>query len=152
MRSETPPAPAAANDRPAAAPAPPRRLFIVLMIFLTAVLFAGMVSLLFYNWATSKEPSSVMVVEGTPKFDGVLVTIEGVRLKQPHTATLSADRSYSMPFYLDHGFYTIRLTRDGRTLLPPIDFEIGPREGKKLSLLKHEDLLDTPATGPTTSP
>lgn len=152
MRSETPPpppSPGTDDDRPAASP--PRGTFIVLMILVTAALFAVMVSLLFYNWATSREPSSVMVVEGTAKFDGTVVTIEGVGLDHPYTGTLSADRNYHMPFYLDRGIYTIRLTQGGRTLMQT-DFQIGTREGKKLSLLGHDELLDPASTRPATKP
>ena len=153
MSSETsrpPPAPAAgthANNPAAAAAPPPGRGFTVLTIAVTALLFAGMLTLLFYRWATNREPTSVIVVEGTPKFDGVDVTVDGVRLRKPYTATLSADRNYTLPFYLDKGFYTVHVTQRGRTVLD-VEVEVDARQGKKLILAKHEHLLDPPTTKP----
>jgi hypothetical protein len=146
MRSENRSSGAAAAN-PSPAPVPPRRTFVLLMIVVTALLFAGMLSLLFYRWASLREPSSVIVVEGTPRFKGVEVTVEGVALDAPYTATFSPDREYQLPFYLEPGVYTIRLTLDGKTLLET-DFQMGRREGKRLVLSRHEHLVPDPATAP----
>jgi hypothetical protein len=147
MSTETSPPTGAAPRADDPAEHRPGRTFTLLMIALTALLFAGMLALLFYKWATNREPTSVIVIEGTPKFEGAEVTVDGVRLNAPYTAKLTADRKFTMPFYLDKGLYTVRVTKDGRTVMEA-DFEIGTREGKKLLLAKHEHLLDGPTTAP----
>ena len=55
---------------------------------------------------------------------GAEVTVDGVRLKAPYTAKLTADRKFTIPFYLDKGLYTVRVTKDG-VLVARHENEIG---------------------------
>jgi hypothetical protein len=146
------PAPTVSSTRAAvapraAAPPPPRRALARLAVAGTALVFVAAVALLFYRWVGAREPTSYVVIYGTPRWDGMTATVEGVGLSGGSvTVTLSADNDYRTAIFLDHGDYRIRISDGSRTIFER-GFLLGRREGIQFDLATLEPLLDV-ATRP----
>lgn len=115
------------------------------MIALTAVICIAMVAVLFYRWVSLAEPEYMLIIAGTPAWAGATVTVDNVTLQKPHVRTLGGENGLKLPFYLDRGTYTVRIERDGETI---IDDEVFIDVGKiwQMDLKKLEYLIQTPAT------
>ncbi|MGB7159967.1 MAG: hypothetical protein WBD40_18015 [Tepidisphaeraceae bacterium] len=126
----------------------PKRVVVVSLIILTAVIFVGLFTVLYVRWASSDEPSSALIVSVTPAFEGAEIEVGGVALAQPHKVIVGGRNSKTIPFYLDRGSYTIRISRDAKEIYSA-DFFINPNEGRKIDLQGLEHLLPTtqPSSG-----
>jgi hypothetical protein len=127
-----------------ASPPPPRRALVLLMILTTAALFVGLFAVLYLKWAGAQEPSSALVVTATPAFDGAEIVVEGVALPKPYRVRVDARRRKSIPFYLDRGSYTLRITLDDQPIYS-YDFILEANRMLKLDLSQVEDRLPTTA-------
>jgi hypothetical protein len=85
-------------------------------ITLAAVLFLATSGLLYLRWATMREPTCVFIVDAPPAMRGAEITVDGVKLLQPHTATIGTGERFVVPFYLDYGAYSVRVTLNGSTV------------------------------------
>jgi hypothetical protein len=128
-----------------ATPATPRRVVVRFWVAVTVVVFVATVGLLFWRWAINREPTSVIVVEGTPRFDGVDVQLRGPALPEPYAATLSARNDFRVPLFVDRGVYVLRLARADQTLLET-EVIVGRREGRRFDLSQLESVLDARPT------
>ncbi|HEV2296202.1 MAG TPA: hypothetical protein VGR35_20325 [Tepidisphaeraceae bacterium] len=126
----------------------PRRTLVLLFIFATAIIFIVLLAVLFFRWAGAQEPSSVVVVQATPAFDGAEIIVEGVALRAPYRVTVDSWPESSIPFYVDRGSYTLRIVRDEQTLYSG-DFVIRHNQVLRIDLAKLERLLPAPATAST---
>jgi len=137
-------------SRPAAAPPAdqPRRAVVLIMIALTTVIFVGLFSILYVRWSRSEVPSSVLVVSVTPAFEGAVIEVSAITLPKPYVVTVRGNERV-IPFYLDGGTYTLRVSRDGQQIFSN-DFFINPNEGRKFDLRELEPMLPPPL--PATAP
>jgi hypothetical protein len=122
---------------------PPRRALVLLMILATAALFVGLFAVLYFKWAGAQEPSSALVVTTTPAFNGAEIVVEGVALPKAYRVRVDARRK-SIPFYLDRGSYTLRITLDDQPIYS-YDFILEANRMIKLDLSQVEDRLPTTA-------
>ena len=134
---------------PAASADAPRRAIVLTMIVATAVIFIGLLTILYVRWAGLEEPSSVMLVSATPAFAGSEIIIEGVALRAPYRVTVGDVEGQQFPFYLDRGSYTLRIVRDDKPLYSA-DFLIQHNKMLKIDLAKLEHLLPSPASASAT--
>src|SRR5688500_10117766 len=107
---QSPPAPPPAVPTDA-----PSRAVVLFMILATAAVFVSLFVVLYVRWARAHEPSSVMIVEATPAFDGAEIVVDGMALAAPYKVTVGARPDRIIPFYLDRGNYTVRVSRDEKT-------------------------------------
>jgi hypothetical protein len=129
-----------------------RRTFVITMI---ALLFVATESLLYVRWATMTEPTAVLVVQCGEQLRGAEITVDGVTvpLPQPYKFVVGTGGRYSIPFFLEPGQYTVKITQNDQTLIEPKEFEVSQNMLRvlDLGLLKA---APAPATAPaaTTPP
>ena len=87
-----------------------RRLAVGIGIALAALVFVAAAGLLYLRWATMREPTCIFIVEASPSLRGAEVTVDGVKLVRAHKSTIGAGERFSIPFYLDYGTYSVRVT------------------------------------------
>jgi hypothetical protein len=136
-----------------AAPTPRRPAVVRAWLAATILVFVATIGLLFWQWAAHREPSSVIIVEGTPRFDGVDVRVSGGTLPAPYEATLSAANEFRVPFFLDAGVYVVWVARGGQAL-SELEVILTRRVGQRIDLRPLEPRLDDapPATRRSTDP
>ncbi len=128
---------------------PPRRPLVGVMIGLTVLLFVVTSGLLYYRWITMVEPTCVLIVETSPQLRGAEVRVDGVQLTRPHTVVMGSGERFAIPFYLEPGDYSVRITMHGVTLLESEVHLTAQERGLRLDLLR----LQPPATtAPVTEP
>ena len=93
-----------------------RKMAVAVGITLAAVLFLATSGLLYLRWATMREPTCIFIVDAPPAMRGAEITVDGVKLLQPHTATIGTGERFVVPFYLDYGAYSVRVTLNGATV------------------------------------
>ncbi len=123
----------------------PRQVIVLFMILVTAVIFVALFAILYFRWAGSQEPSSVMIVTATPAFEGTEIIVEGVALPAPYRVIVGSRDGQQFPFYLDRGSYTLRIVRDDQALYAG-DFLMQHNQMLKIDRAKLEHLLPPPAT------
>ena len=88
------------------------RMIVVFSLALTVVATA----LIYWRWASVKEPSSYIVVEGNEGHNGAVVVVRSP--SQPEAmATLSPENGYAATIFLQPGTYTLTATLNGETLV-----------------------------------
>jgi hypothetical protein len=103
---------------PVKSPAPSeRKMAVAVGIALAAVLFLATAGLLYLRWVTMREPTCIFIVDSPPAMRGAEVTVDGVKLLHPHTVTIGAGERFALPFYLDYGVYSVRVTLNGATVV-----------------------------------
>jgi len=125
------------------------RRFVVSMIVLTIALFLLAVGMLAYRWLTTTEPTTLLVIEGSPALIGAEASVQGVDDKTPHKSIFGEGERFALPFYLDPGTYTIKITRNGETL-DTREVALMSNQGIKIDLTKWEPKVST--SGPSTAP
>jgi len=118
----------------------PRRALVLFFILVTAVVFVTLFAVLYYRWAGAEEPSAIIMVATTPAFEGSEITVTGATLPKPYVVKVP-DRHSSLPFYVDHGMYTITVSRDGKTIHTITDVPIQRGRMLDIRLEKLEHLL-----------
>ena len=126
------------------------RAWRVRALILTAVgLFVLTQGLLYYRWATMREPTGVLIVEAADPLRGAEIEVDGEWLTEPYKLVVGSGGRFSLPFYLDPGRYQVRVTQHGQTLAAR-SVEITPQApGIRLDL---SELEPAPATAPATAP
>jgi hypothetical protein len=94
-----------------------RKTAVAVAIVLAALLFLGTSGLLYLRWVTMREPTCIFIVDSPPAMRGAEVTVDGVKLLHPHTATIGTGERFALPFYLDYGVYSVRVTLNGATVV-----------------------------------
>ena len=95
------------------ASAPDRRAVVRVGIALAALLFLAASGVLYLRWATMREPMCVFIVEAPTTLRGAEVTVDGINIAKPHTATIGRGERFAIPFYLEYGTYRVRITMNG---------------------------------------
>lgn len=116
------------------------------MLLLTAVLFVLAVSILCYRWIIDREPSSIIILNGSDALEGVVAQVSGVGMAQPIRAMFEPREKYSLRFHVEPGNYTLSLIRDDKVLSQQ-DFTIPTRQVLTLDLWRVY-----PSTRPTAAP
>lgn len=129
--------PTQANAPPADAP---RRALVLFFILTSAAIFVALFAILYVRWARAEEPSSVLIVEATPAFAGAEVEVDGIALPNPYKVRVEDRGSWMIPFYLDRGSYTLRISRDGHSILNA-DFPLQHNQSVRVKLQGYEHLL-----------
>ena len=123
-----------------------RRPFIVAMILIAGLLFIATEVLLYYRWATMTEPTCVLIVETAGPLKGAQVVVDGIMLAQPHKVTVGEKDRYSLPFYVEPGRYTVKVTQNDQVLFER-DVDVSNKErGKKFDLTKLQPAATQRAT------
>jgi hypothetical protein len=110
--------------------------FVISMILVAGLLFIATEVLLYYRWATMTEPTCVLIVETAGPLKGAQVMVDGITLAQPHKVTVGEDDRYALPFYVEPGRYTVKVTQNDQILFER-EVEVSNKErGKKFDLTK----------------
>ena len=124
----------------------PRRTIVLLLIVITAVIFVALFAVLYLRWSGAEEPSSIIVVTATPAFEGAEITVDGSTLAKPYKVTIPPGNVRPLPFYVEHGMYTVTLSRDGKTIYRYSEVPLQRNRSLDIRLEKIEHLLPPPAT------
>jgi len=124
----------------------PRRTLVLLLIVMTALIFVGLFAVLYYRWSGAEEPSSIIVVTPTPAFEGAEITVDGTTLSEPYKVTIPPGNGRALPFYVEHGIYTITLSRGGKAIYTYSDVPLQRNRSLDIRLEKIEHLLPPPTT------
>jgi hypothetical protein len=150
------PPPQSTHPAPSPPPSPPRgerRMAVRIGIAMAALLFVAAAGLLYLRWATMREPTCIFILEASQSMRGAEVMVDGVKLVQPHKSTIGAGERFAIPFYLEYGKYSVRLTMNGATIY---ENEVVFDETKPYQRLDltHYTPPHTPraATSPSSSP
>lgn len=125
---------------------PARSIWVSTALMLTAVLFILAVSILCYRWIIDREPSSLIILNGSDALEGVVAQVSGVGLAQPVRATFDPKEKYILRFHVAAGNYTLSLIRDGQSFAQQ-DFTIPTRQVLTLDLWRMY-----PSTRPASTP
>jgi hypothetical protein len=132
-------------------PAPaidPSGRFVVSMIVLTVVLFLLAVGMLAYRWMITTEPTALLVIDGSEALSGAEASVTGVDDKVERKSVFGEGDRFSLPFYLDAGAYTVKITRNGE-ILDQREVTLQSHQGIKIDLIHWEPKLTTqPSTIP----
>src|SRR5690242_14831220 len=85
------------------------RSFVALWITLTVLIFALALALLARNWLVHDEPSSVLVLDGSPALKGAQARVVGSDNVAPLVSTFDDENGYSLRFYLDAGTHQFQI-------------------------------------------
>ena len=88
------------------------RIMTVVIVGITLM----MVSLIYWRWATVREPSTAVVIAGDSSLEGAQVTVVGEGRQLP-PITLGPDNNFVTPVLLDEGQYTAQVTHDQHRIL-----------------------------------
>jgi len=140
------PAPPPTNPAPHATPPGGRlaRMVVVLCFAITALATA----LIYWRWVNVTEPSSYVIIEGDPDYNGTVVTVSPPPEQGGEVvmATLSPDNQYAVTIFLNPGKYQLTAAQAGTTLLST-DLWVVHRHWYTLQLKPHNHTPhDTPAT------
>ncbi len=115
---------------------------VAFFIVLTFILFFAAASVIAYHWFTTSEPNSVLIIQASHPLAGARVQVKGIDFPVEYDSVIGEGDRYTLPFYLDAGSYTLRITKDDKTL---IDREINlhPRGGLRLNLTELEPKVPT---------
>jgi hypothetical protein len=132
-----------------------RRVLVTVTIALASLLFCATAGLLYYRWATMREPMCIFIVEAPPTFRGAEVTVDGVSLPGPHTGVIGRGERFAIPFYLDYGTYDVRVTLNEATVTEAVIVLTRERPWQRIDLSPLPLPRGAPkssASGPSTSP
>jgi hypothetical protein len=118
-------------------------------ILLAVLLFVATEGLLYYRWATTNEPTCVLVIDAGVPLRGAEIRVSGPRLPEPYTAIIGDKDRFSLPFYLEPDRYTVTITRDGKKLLEGQVELTWDERGKRWDLTQF---VPPPTTNPSTNP
>ena len=121
-----------------------RRAFVLAAIAAAFVLFLLAEGILYWRWATVNEPTCVLIVEASAALRGAEVTVDSPGLTTPHKVTIGAGGRYAIPFYVQHGTYSVEV-KLGDTEVYRSEVALTPvARGRKLDLTQ----VRPPATAP----
>jgi hypothetical protein len=137
----------AQQQEPVAAPGE-RRALVRFGIALAAALFVAAAGVLYLRWATMREPMCVFIVEATDALRGAEVAVDGINIAEPHTATIGRGERFAIPFYLDYGTYTVRVTMNAVAI---VETEVTLDHNRPYQKIDLKDVQAPPPPAPTTS-
>jgi hypothetical protein len=110
-----PPAPPSSPTAPGGEPAPrrPRGTLVRLALVCTFLVFAACATLLLYRAWTIDVPDSMLIVRGSPAWEGAELTMDSLLLKEPQRAHMTLSARYTISFHLLPGTYTLSVRRGG---------------------------------------
>ena len=122
-----------------------RRKSVFILIGSAWLLFLVTAAVLYYRAVTMNEPNCVIVVDAPAALKGAEIAVDSVMFQRPLKMTVGENDRYSIPFFVDPGDYTVKVTLGGET-----QFETmltmtrdGPGRGRLVNLAHLE---------PTTQP
>ncbi len=128
----------------------PRTFIVVLAIALTLLLAGGSLAMLFYRAFTLPQPNRVIVVRGSPEWEGIKLSVEGTGLSEPKVTKFEPVGKYIVPFFLWPGKYTLHIENEGvEVFTKSIDLTRQEIEDVDLARL---GVTTRPSTQPTTEP
>jgi hypothetical protein len=89
------------------------RWLVPLIVAGTFMYFAGAVALLYYQWLNDRPPDSVLIIQADSALEGAEVHVEGGALLDAHKRTMRREDGYIIPFYVNRGTYSVRISRGG---------------------------------------
>lgn len=112
------PASTAKPEATAEATTPPRpRPFPVRLALVgTALIFLGCASLLVYRGVTVEVPDAMLVVRGSPAWEGAQVSVDTYTFASPLTANIDRRARHTISYHLSPGTYTLQVRRNGGVL------------------------------------
>ena len=116
---------------------------VTVLIAAASLLFLLTATVLYYHWATTRDPSGVIIVNAGEQLRGAEVIVDGPLLSEPLKGTVGDKNRFSLPFYVDAGTYSISI-RFGEQMLYDRDISVGPRTGYRIDLTRFQ----VPATSP----
>jgi hypothetical protein len=114
------------------------------MIAAAWVVFLAAAAVLYWQWASTNEPNCVIVIDAAPPLKGARIVVDSDLLVHPLKATVGESDRYSLPFYVDPGRYTIKITMQGDVLYESEVVVAGAGRGWRVDLTK----LRPPTTAP----
>ena len=129
-------------------------MMVMVTIALAALLFLVASGVLYVRWATMREPTCLLVVEAPAALRGAEVRVDDPRMIQPHLVTIGVGERFAIPFYLDYGRYSVRVTLKDATVLDTQVELTHDAPAKKIDLSQFP-LPPAPSattTAPTTPP
>jgi hypothetical protein len=137
------------HEHPNGPGAAERRAVVRFGIALASVLFVAAAGVLYLRWATMREPMCVFIVEAPLTLRGAEVSVAGINISKPHTATIGRGERFAIPFYLDYGRYTVRVTMNDVAV---VETEVVLDHAKPYQKIDLKDVQPpVPTTTPTTS-
>jgi hypothetical protein len=127
----------------------PRARRVRVLILAAVGLFVLTQALLYYRWATMREPTGVLIVEAAKPLRGAEIEVSGQWLTEPYKVIVGSGERFSLPFYLDPGRYQVRITQHGQTLAARTVEITHEAPGIRLDL---SELEPAPATAPAGGP
>jgi hypothetical protein len=124
-----------------------RKVFVRLAMAAAGLVFVLTAGILYYRWASTIEPTTMVVVIGDESMRGVEVTVEGLGIAQPYHAVFGERERFALPFFLDPGSYRVRVSRGDRVLFQS-NVVVQKHLGRQIDLTK---LNLPPSTAPTTT-
>jgi hypothetical protein len=123
-----------------------RKIFVRLAMAAAGLVFVLTAGILYYRWASTVEPTTMVVVIGDESLRGVEVIVEGLGITQPYHAVFGERERFILPFYLDPGSYTVRVLRGDRVLFEK-NVVVQKHLGRQIDLTK----LNLPPTTASTT-
>jgi len=94
----------------------PRAALVRLAVTCTALIFVACACILVYRGMTIEVPDAVLIVRGTPAWDGSVVSVDGNRLARPSQVTIDRGTKYTISFHLTPGEYALSVEKAGKTI------------------------------------
>ena len=110
-------------------------MVVVLCFAITALATA----LIYWRWVSVAEPSSYVIIEGDPDYNGTVVTVSPPPEQGGEVvmATLSPDNQYAVTIFLNPGKYQLTAAQGGTTLLST-ELWVAHRRWKSIQLPKRK--------------
>ena len=96
------------------------------MVWITLILFLGMMSLLGYRWLSMEDPNGFIMINGSKDFSGAEVVVTDSTDQPLSHERLTSSDDYHLRIPLPQGTYRIEITLGDKTLLrEPITLKEG---------------------------
>jgi hypothetical protein len=92
------------------------RAFVRLWIAVAVLIFLGAIALIAYRWLVTEEPSSVLILDGSPALRGAEAQVQRPDQLEPFKSVFGDPVGFSLPFYLDPGTYQVRVMMNGEQI------------------------------------
>lgn len=121
----------------------PSPRFVRFSIFLASLLFFTAAAVIGWRWFNTNPPSMELIIDGSNNLDGAEVEVESADEPMHAKAVFGEGERYSLPFYVEPGAYTIKVTRNGEELMEPREVTLKPLAGAiyRIDLTKWEPKL-----------
>jgi hypothetical protein len=90
----------------------PRAIAVQFGVIATILIFAACATLVIMRSATVDVPNAMLVVRGTPAWDGCVAYVDGINLPKPQAGELAKRSNYVVTFHVVPGEYSFTIRRD----------------------------------------